>query len=390
MNSSLSEIFRILSLNVNKVNYLRSALDNNRDNIFLKMKQFLSEFEYDLKIIYDILDEYIKDNSSQKNNHKNKALYLDDFQELFNHYEFKDKYSDKAKDNKKYNLTINICNDRYFDTKKGMPKKFNKSNSCKSYNKPLSKNIIKNLKRIINNSYSERRNKNKSYKNQNYLANKRMKDGDNYHLDNYKFRTNINKNKDSLKNLKKLCNYYNELINKNNYIKTNNNINSIKLDLDNETYNNNIPYNHTLSEENKNNFINNYNYIKDYKNNIRNTYEIKNYDNNKVIYQKIIKEIFDDNNKLNELKKLLGNNIGDKILKKNLNYNEINIINDYLENNNMNCEIHKSDKNLFRKNYRNYRNYKEEEYKNDIFSSFNKNKNNIHNYINNDDRYNNY
>ena len=51
--SSLNEIFRILSTNINKV---RMLLIEKNFNLLI-MKQFLHEFEYDLKLIYDILKE---------------------------------------------------------------------------------------------------------------------------------------------------------------------------------------------------------------------------------------------------------------------------------------------------------------------------------------------
>ena len=405
MNSSLSETFRILSINIDKINSLKLLLQNNSYNIFQKIEQFINEFEYDLKLIYDILEEFHnsminmkEDSNYEKDNIKNLTLsnrintplYLDNFDDFENNYKYKSKY-DKNKENKKYSLTINICNDRYFNTKKRMFKKFNKSSSYKSHKKQNTKNLIKNLKHMKNNSFSERRNKNKI--NSNYM----MKNMNNY----YKFRSNINKNKDSLTNLNNLCNYYDELLNKKNYINTAYENNTTPRNLNNESNSNITPCNNKIdnisSEENSVNYINNYNYIKSYQRNNsykrRNTYEIKSC-NDKEIYQKIISEIMEDNNKLNELKKIIGDNIEQKILNKNLDNMEIELINNFLKKNNTK---NKNDKNLFRKNYRNYRNYKDEEnkydIKNDILSSLKNNKiyNNINeNEKNENDFYNNY
>ena len=199
MNSSLSETFRILSINIDKINSLKLLLQNNSYNIFQKIEQFINEFEYDLKLIYDILEEFHnsminmkEDSNYEKDNIKNLTLsnrintplYLDNFDDFENNYKYKSKY-DKNKENKKYSLTINICNDRYFNTKKRMFKKFNKSSSYKSHKKQNTKNLIKNLKHMKNNSFSERRNKNKI--NSNYM----MKNMTNYYKFYYFLKTII-------------------------------------------------------------------------------------------------------------------------------------------------------------------------------------------------------
>ena len=61
--SSQNEIFRIISINIDKIRMLLTEPNYN----FSEMKQFLCEFEYDLKLIYDILkqqemkgDDYLK------------------------------------------------------------------------------------------------------------------------------------------------------------------------------------------------------------------------------------------------------------------------------------------------------------------------------------------
>jgi hypothetical protein len=158
MESSLSEVFRIISINIDKVNYLSSRLINPNYNN-LEIKQFLNEFEYDLKFIYDILREY-KYSFINENNKKHitsgktnidylkisdrikKHLNLNNLEDCISN-NYKD---NKNKENKKYNLTINILSDKYFDSKRKLSKKFNKSKSCKSYKKRYPKNLKMNLK----------------------------------------------------------------------------------------------------------------------------------------------------------------------------------------------------------------------------------------------------
>ena len=62
-----------------------------------------------------------------------------------------------------------------------------------------------------------------------------------------------------------------------------------------------------------------------------------------------------DSNKLNELKKYLGDDIGEKLLRGNVNDEEINNIVDILKNYQSNLKF-KSDKNLFRGSRRKYKN----------------------------------
>ena len=131
--SSQNEIFRIISINIDKIRMLLTEPNYN----FSEMKQFLCEFEYDLKLIYDILkqqemkgDDYLKLSEKIR-----KHLHLN------NNEENKKKFNNKGrnKNNKKYSLTINILSDKYFDTTNKNNKKFSKSNSRKSYRNKLSK-----------------------------------------------------------------------------------------------------------------------------------------------------------------------------------------------------------------------------------------------------------
>ena len=405
------EIYRILSSNIEKVNYLNISLLGSNYN-YLKIKQFLNEFEFDLKLIYDILKQSQNSSNHQSNfgqfkSDKRKQKYLNLSDRIKKHLNLnsldeceKNDFMENKKGNKKYNLTINILSDKYFNSKRKKNKKFNKSCSCKSYKKNFSKNIIKNLKKmqIRGNSALER------IKDKNINDNKIMAfltdystKKDFYESNNNKFRTNIDKNKVSLKHLNTLYNYYDELLRKNtNNDKSNNNTNyenstipTNKFDFDdnnfNDTsyyYNYNNPlyktYNIINSEENINqneinitdnimfnedngiidknisndNYKNHYyDYIKDYEKN-------NNYMKEEII-KKIISEILNDNNKLNELKKNFGKDIGQRLLDRGLDDKEINIIYDFVKK-----SENRGEKNLFRGSKNSYRNYKYDNNKN--------------------------
>lgn len=405
------EIYRILSSNIEKVNYLNISLLGSNYN-YLKIKQFLNEFEFDLKLIYDILKQSQNSSNYQSNfgqfkSDKRKQKYLNLSDRIKKHLNLnsldeceKNDFMENKKGNKKYNLTINILSDKYFNSKRKKNKKFNKSCSCKSYKKNFSKNIIKNLKKmqLRGNSALER------IKDKNINDNKIMAfltdystKKDFYESNNNKFRTNIDKNKVSLKNLNTLYNYYDELLRKNtNNDKSNNNTNyenstipTNKFDFDdnnfNDTsyyYNYNNPlyktYNIINSEENINqneinitdnimfnedkgiidknisndNYKNHYyDYIKDYEKN-------NNYMKEEII-KKIISEILHDNNKLNELKKNFGKDIGQRLLDRGLDDKEINIIYDFVKK-----SENRGEKNLFRGSKNSYRNYKYDNNKN--------------------------
>ena len=406
--SSLSEVFRIISINIDKINYLGSTIINPHYNN-LEIKQFLSEFEYDLKLIYDILREY-KYSFNNEYNKKNKSSgmknidYLKISDRIKKHLNLNDledcirnNYKDnKNKDNKKYNLTINILSDKYFDSKRKMNKKFNKSKSCKSYKKNYPKNLIKNLKMNLkgNYCYTEKRNENNfnEDKTQTYFT--ESSNEKRYKESNNKFRTNIDKNKASFKQLNTLYNYYDELLKKNNNKIENDNceydtISTNRLDLDNNNIKYNSPfyktYNIISSEENNNqskNIIekeigdnynnyrkNNYSYIRDYERNnnyMKEKVNKKNNENSKEIIKKILSQILKDNNIINELKKRFGDDVGIKLLEGGFDINEINSIYDFIYEYENNINKNEKEKNLFRGSKHYYRNYKHDSNNNNI------------------------
>ena len=384
--SSSNEIFRLLSTNIDKI---RILMKEPNYNSFI-IKQFLSEFEYDLLSIYDILQE----NKYSYNLENYNLNFSERIRKNFNSNNFEEESkkhnNGKYKRDKKYSFTINILSDKYFDSKKKNNKKFNKSNSCKSYRNKSLNNIIKNLKKNIKTN----NNKNKRDINniinddeQKYLTDYSFKKRNDNDESYNKFRTNINKNKVSLKNLNTLYNHYDELLKKNNnqltYNNTYNNTNyeyENKFDLDKNDINIEHPSNYRdknilLSEENRyQNYYKNYNhmnydYIKDYEKNTNymkertNKRYINNNDNSDII-KKIIIQIIDDGNILKELKKIYGNDIVKRLLNGELYNEEINDILLYLKK----YDNIKKEKNLFRgsKYYRNYK-YDNNNKNNDIF-----------------------
>ena len=518
-NYIFEEAFKIISLNKSKANSLRQSIlcSMNYDNdLNLKIRQYLGEFEYDLKILYDIIRDikslfdknentlnisttiepeddqshmsisndiknekrFLKKNNSTKilNKHKNK-LYLNDLDDS------ETNNNSNKKGGKSYSLTINICNDSHFNShpKNKYNKKFNRSNSCKSYlgrkynlskndfnfrkNNNNNKNIEKRYKYFIDDQIINENNDNRFLLQNNrhytystdYLHDKdKRKNNYNYNVIN----SNINKNRLSLKNLNNLYEHYNTLLNtynttnnndnkneriesqnysnrenknnlysfdgfrnnqnpKNNIIprleldkigikNTNYNINNNKDDYNNDNnyyrskYNDNILDNNNIyknilntnvsekskNENNKNDEqslnnlielknnlyekenINNCNYTNNRNNNI---YEkeknkiLSNINNNndddiledekkKEMIKDIISLVLQDSNKLNELKKFFGDNIGDKLIEGDISkkylFRIVDILNNYqgnLKNNN------KNDKNLFRGSKNNYK-----------------------------------
>ena len=420
--STLSEIFRILSTNLDKVDYLNLSLIKAGYN-YTKMKQFLNELEYDMKLIYDILkkfqyslnyerdDKYINEDLKKNNyitisDRIGKHLYLNDLDE--SNRDCYKRY--RNQDNKKYSLTINILSDKHFDQKRKRHKSFIENNFHKSLKKKCSKYLIKNLKKLYSKDKPDRRNIDDNYRIYSYST-------DNSHKNrlnelNNKFRMNINKNKDSLDCLNSLYKHYDRLLNKKNNSMMNNN--NLDLDLDE---NNNIDrnyyehhrHNSYNSEENKvqnyfnlddnnkfkieniitaennyfdnNSHINNYySYIKDYEKN-NNYMREKIYKNqikkekSQEILKQIISKILQNKHLSNKLKQNFGNDISQKLLDAELTSEEINNIWDFIEK--YENSKTKNEKNIFRGSKNHYRNYKYDRNNNDNILFKNSNRDNI-------------
>ena len=332
-----NEAFNIISSNKSKANSLRLSLLNtiNYDNeIILKIRQYLGEFEYDLKILFDILKEIklsydnynILQNSLNKNQNEQDQSQIskdtkNDFENIRFLNEIKEKRYSKDMDNfeiiktkdkkdnktKTFNFTINICDRRKSNSfpKKYYNKKINRSNSCRSY---LGfNNSTKNNFSIDGNLNIPNSCRNKNMKFRNYLNN-----GFNNSIFDYKNKQSLRK-----KSLDLNYEYYPNLtdfskskketkIKKNLYDKDKNNINN----------NGQIPRNkniENINEEYKiNNLINDYNYS-DIKYHYRNDYNENIYKND-INDFKVRASSFDNNIHLDYKYNKENNN--------NINYNE--------------------------------------------------------------------
>lgn len=332
-----NEAFKVISSNKSKANSLRLSLLNtiNYDNeIILKIRQYLGEFEYDLKILYDILKEIklsydnyntLQNSISKEQNEQDKSQISKDSKNEFENMRFineikgkrylkdmsnfeiiktKDKKGNKTKT---YNLTINICDGRKNNSfsKKYYNKKISRSNSCRTYlgfknSKKYNFSINGNLN--IPNSC-----KNKNMKFRNYLNN---------NFNNGIFDYN---NKQSLrkKSLNLNYEYYPNLTD----FSKSKTVTKIKKDLydndkNNISNNDQIPRNkniENINEEDKNNnLMNDYNYS-DIKYNYRNDYNDNIYEND-INDFKVRASSFDNNRHL-DYKFDIENNY-------NINYNE--------------------------------------------------------------------
>lgn len=489
-NSMIEEALKIILINKSKAKSLRISLINDADSdnpFILKIRRYLGEFEYDLKLLYDIINElnslYYNDQNnlndsitndqdkSHISNNTDSRASIQNFKKnnsfkMLSRYkkhlnlkdldENEDSQLGNKKGNKTYSLTINICDDRHnYNSKqrKKYGKKINKSNSCKAF---IRRNNLKkfdflkdeNINKIIPNSYRIKNKKHQHYLGNNFLNNfdiedylynhkesskeNRLNNNHNHYtyMTDYSsndrnnkpnlLNSNINKNRISLKNLNNICEHYNSLLNngKNQFINNNqipnennleNHINDIltfrnsnnfqsnsipKLDLENiqnNNYNERDRLNYNLNNErntyeinysnnfNKNDYINIKNNEESERQNIlRNNYlkrnEIvsnlnNNIENNKndifeenkrnEIIQNIISILLQDTNKLNELKKYFGEEIGEKLLKGEVSQENLFKIVDILKAYQKNLKMNKNEKNLFRgskKNYTHFRN----------------------------------
>ena len=319
-DSIFEEALKIISINKSKANSLRLSLLQNLNNdneLILKIRQYLGEFEYDLNILYNIINDlktlkinnnqnnlnYSINNEEEKNNYniklingnsnikksnslksfrrQKKQFYLNNLEGLLN-----TSRDNNKKENKTYSLTINICDGRHFDSnqKKEKNKVINKSNSCKEF---IRKNNFKKFgffnnykNKNIRNSYKFNGMKHQKYLNNLFLNNlddedninsnlsKNKNDDDNSRHFTYMTDYSLYKNR-FRNNLKNMHNLLNSNINKNKKsLKNLNNIydhynallkNNIKTDENQiQHIDKNLEYkiNDILTFENPNNFSN--------------------------------------------------------------------------------------------------------------------------------------
>ena len=332
-----NEAFNVISSNKSKANSLRLSLLNtiNYDNeIILKIRQYLGEFEYDLKILYDILKEIklsydnyntLQNSLNKEQNEQDQSQISKDTKNEYENMRFLNEIKEKRylkdmdnfeiiktkdkKDNKTktYNLTINIYDSRKSNSfpKKYYNKKINRSNSCRSYlgfkkQKKYNFSIDGNLN--IPNSC-----KNKNMKFRNYLNN-----DFNSGIFDYNNKQSLRK-----KSLNLNYEYYPNLTDFSKSKKVNKTKKNLyDKDKNNIINNGQIPKNKyikNINEEDKNNNLMNDYYYGDIKYNYRNDYNDNKYEND-INDFKVRASSFDNNRHL-DYKYNIENNY-------NINYNE--------------------------------------------------------------------
>ena len=360
-----NEAFNIISSNKSKSNFLRQSLIQNisyNDESNPNVIGFLSELEYDLNNLNDILKDL---HLSYSNIHNSLIKSNSSFNEHMN---------DERKINRK---TYSITTEKYGKDNQNKYKKINnyyinspinrefnksiqRSTSCKTYllnneedNKEKS-NILKNKYNYKNNEFSLSKGKtpklNFDYDSYytDYSLNKTCKnslggyfDFLNKNINKYEKSPKINE-ENGIENQEKKENKESKEINDPNNIKNNNNIFTFSEQKNKKIQdsNDNIK---NYENENNNNKKNDLDYsapneqdlnaMNEYiiDNNIPKTYEFQKMskedeeieNQKKEIIKNIISEIFQDTNKLNLLKKKLGEDIGEKLLSGNINEKEL-------------------------------------------------------------------
>ena len=374
LNDALfNEAFNIISTNKSKSNSLRQSLLQNlsyNEESNSNIIGFLGELEYDLNSLYDILKDLrfsfhdLHNNLIKSDSCANECIN-EEKKTIGKTYSIStEKFGQNSQNN------FSKINNYYINSpiNKELNKSMQRSTSCKSYilnneeNNHGKPNLIKNKLIYRNNDFGLSKGKSPKLNFDydayftDYTLNKTGKNSVNSYfdflnknIDKYEKSPEMNKRRDNNKNENienKELNNFNDINNNSINIKNNNNIftfseqkNKNNQDIDDnimnvENKNNNINKNNNLesSEPNEQDINAMNEYILD--NNIPRTYEyhkktkeeeeLEELENQKKeIIKTIISEIFQDTNKLNLLKKKLGEDIGEKLLSGNINEKEL-------------------------------------------------------------------
>ena len=318
----MKEIEKIINTNKVKASDLRNCILNiNKspytNDLHFQLIQFLGEFEYDLKTLFELFNDF-------------KATMEFDFQNNIN------SFCSEINSLKKENQSLKNIIKKYENKKYG--ENNHKYKSYKSSTTMLKKNNNENT--TLNNNINENK-KRKTYSLNINLktpsAKKRIKEAlkirntnlnnNNYLTDNKEYileymrknrikksEEDSNLNIDSYQRKRNLNSEMNFNLNKNS---TSNNISRKNLFYDYDTYLTNLKQNSVHNSHI--NLIKYDNFIKENKSRKTDLKEIargKAYDKNKK--RKIIQEIFKDEKILNELKKQFGKNIENKLLNEDI------------------------------------------------------------------------
>ena len=292
-----------------------------KDRDFSKDKSLNLNFDYDAYLTdYSLNKTNKKDINSNNNNSPGQNLNL----------------SDLNNDNNNLN--------NYYYNPSNYDNNINNADPNLNYEMPNKNNINKNDNK--NNYFTFAEQKSNQNKDNNYIISDPQKQNINnsngYNIYNNSKDPEYNRN---LINNKNLDNRYNNKYNPDNFInnKYNNRDNN---NIDNQNYNYNISPKNKLSKNISEDENNNKNYINnksnDDKNNNKNKEDEDLENQKKEIIKNIISEIFQDTNKLNLLKKELGDDIGEKLLSNNISEEELFKVVEILKN--------QQDKNMNKKN----------------------------------------
>ena len=319
----MKEIEKIIGSNKAKASNLRNCVLNLEQNIYtndihFKLIQFLGEFEYDLKALFELFHDF---KAKMEINFQNN---INSFFEEINSLKIENiSLKNEIKRNKKMNKKSEEKSPKYKSNKSSTTLKKNKNMSTtwtggvkktNSLNINLkTPSVKKKIKDILQNRNGINLNNNKS---------NNLTDNQEYILEYMK----KNKSQKSLeKNEKINLNPYRPKQHLNSEInfdldKTNpsNNLNKRRLFFDYDTYLTNLKQNSVYNSQI--NLIKYDTFLRDNHSNKTDIKEIargKIFDKNKK--KKIISEIFNDEKILNELKKQFGKDIENKLLNENIN-----------------------------------------------------------------------
>ena len=319
----MKEIEKIIGSNKAKASNLRNCVLNLEQNIYtndihFKLIQFLGEFEYDLKALFELFHDF---KAKMEINFQNN---INSFFEEINSLKIENiSLKNEIKRNKKMNKKSEEKSPKYKSNKSSTTLKKNKNMSTtwtggvkktNSLNINLkTPSVKKKIKDILQNRNGINLNNNKS---------NNLTDNQEYILE-YMKKNKSQKNQE--KNEKINLNPYRPKQHLNSEInfdldKTNpsNNLNKRRLFFDYDTYLTNLKQNSVYNSQI--NLIKYDTFLRDNHSNKTDIKEIargKIFDKNKK--KKIISEIFNDEKILNELKKQFGKDIENKLLNENIN-----------------------------------------------------------------------
>ena len=318
----LKEAFKIIDSNKTKASTLRNTILNLNQNIYnnnlnLQIIQFLGEFEYDLKTLIELLNDFKK---KSKIHFQNKLNAIKTELNII----------------KTENISLKELKDNKFKNKKN--------------NNNKNKNSLNIRNTLDNKIYNQNKNKNKTIqKSENFEKSNNMEKSLNKkeNLSQNYFYTNkakIIKNKNNKENIKNFCDYNSFLTNLKRH-NSKSNFNFIKY----ENYKQNNKKDRNINEIARGKINNS---VRAQSANSKIIFKnSKNLDEEKK--QKIINEIFQDETILNALKNQFGNEIEDKLLNGDINTEfllKIEEISDKMKKNYQNINNNKNSKDLELKN----------------------------------------